>query len=191
VSPPYLLFVGLAQPRKNLEGVARVFARLAARREDLSLVLAGEDGYPEGVLQTLLVETGARDRVRCLGYTDAADLPALYSRAEALLFPSRDEGFGLPVLEAMACGCPVVSSDRGALPEVLGPGGLAFPVEATDDMEEALERLLSEPSARRAEVERGIERARAFTWARTARATLDAYVLAAASNQRAATASGA
>jgi glycosyltransferase involved in cell wall biosynthesis len=190
VARPYLLFVGLAQPRKNLEAVARVFARLAPRREDLSLVLAGEDGYPEGVLHGILVETGALDRVRLLGYTETADLPALYSRAEALLFPSRDEGFGFPVLEAMACGCPVVASDRGALPEVLGPGGLAFPVDAADEMEDALERLLSEEDARRAEVERGLSRAREFSWARTARATLRAYEEA-ASAQRAATASGA
>jgi alpha-1,3-rhamnosyl/mannosyltransferase len=175
VSPPYLLFVGLAQPRKNLEAVVRLYGRFAARLDDLSLVIAGDDGYPEGVLGALLEETGATERVRLLGYAGEDDLPALYSGAGALLFPSRDEGFGLPALEAMACGCPVVASDRGALPEVLGEGGLAFPVDALDDMEAALGRLLDDEPFRAAEVARGLARAREFPWSRTARLTLDAY----------------
>ncbi len=175
VRPPYVLFAGLAQPRKNLEAIARVFAGMAARREDLSLVLAGADGYPEGRLATILKETAATDRVRRLGYVGREDLPALYSSAACLLFPSRDEGFGLPALEAMACGCPVVASDRGALPEVVGAGGLTFPPDAIDDLEEAASRLLEDPDFRRAQVERGLAQAAGFPWSRTARLTLDAY----------------
>jgi alpha-1,3-rhamnosyl/mannosyltransferase len=175
VSPPYALFVGLAQPRKNLEAVANVFARLSARVDDLSLVLAGDDGYPEGRLATVLKGTGVASRIRLLGYTATEDLPALYSGARLLLFPSRDEGFGLPALEAMACGCPVVASDRGALPEVLGPGGLCFPPDAIDDLEGAASLLLDDGDARAAEVARGLARARGFTWARTAQTTLAAY----------------
>jgi alpha-1,3-rhamnosyl/mannosyltransferase len=175
VVPPYALFVGLAQPRKNLEAVATVFARMNARVDDLSLVLAGDDGYPEGRLATILKATGVAEKIRLLGYTDTADLPALYSGARVLLFPSRDEGFGLPALEAMACGCPVVASDRGALPEVLGPGGLCFGPDALDDLEDAAGRMLEDGDARDAEVARGLARAREFTWARTAEATLAAY----------------
>jgi glycosyltransferase involved in cell wall biosynthesis len=175
VRPPYLLFVGLAQPRKNLEAVATVFARLSARLEELTLVVAGGDGYPEGRLATIWKETGAPERVRHLGYVGSADLPALYSGAVALLFPSRDEGFGLPALEAMACGCPVVASDRGALPEVVGPGGLLFAPDDVDGLEEAAGRLLDDEAFRRGQAERGLERARGFTWAATARATLAAY----------------
>ena len=175
VKRPYVLFVGLIQPRKNLETVANVFARLAARVDDLSLVLAGEDRLPEGRLRAILETTGATERVVRLGYAPASDLPALYSGASLLLFPSRDEGFGLPALEAMACGCPVVASDRGALPEVLGEGGLVFPPDALDDMEDAASRLLDEPEFRAAQAARGLARAAEHTWARTARATLEAY----------------
>jgi glycosyltransferase involved in cell wall biosynthesis len=175
VRAPYFLFVGLAQPRKNLETIATVFGRVAARRDDLSLVVAGEDGYPEGRLDAILKETGATDRVRRVGYVDPADLPPLYSAASCLLFPSRDEGFGLPAIEAMACGCPVVASDAGALPEVVGTGGLLAPPDATDDLEEMATRMLDDEDARRAEVERGLRQAAQFTWERTARATLEAY----------------
>jgi alpha-1,3-rhamnosyl/mannosyltransferase len=175
VSPPYVLFVGLAQPRKNLEAVATIFARLAARDETLSLVLAGEDGYPPGRLGTVLKETGAVDRVRLLGYVAPEDLPALYAAAGCLLFPSRDEGFGLPVLEAMACGCPVVVSDRGALPETAGAGAPCFAPDAIDDLEDAASRLLDDPEFRAAQVARGLSHAAPFTWSRTARLTLDAY----------------
>jgi glycosyltransferase involved in cell wall biosynthesis len=179
VRPPYLLFVGLAQPRKNLEVVAAIFGRLSARIDDLTLVLAGDDGYPEGRLFAILKETGAVERVRRLGYVSPDDLPALYSAAAALVFPSRDEGFGLPVLEAMACGCPFVSSDRGSLPEVAGEGALCFPPDALDDHEDAVGRLLDDPEFRATQVERGLARAKEFPWSRTARATLAAYRAAA------------
>jgi alpha-1,3-rhamnosyl/mannosyltransferase len=175
VTPPYVLFVGLAQPRKNLEAVATVFARLEARVDDLSLVLAGDDGYPEGRLPAVLKGTGVAPKVRLLGYTASEDLPALYCGARLLLFPSRDEGFGLPAIEAMACGCPVVASDRGALPEVLGPGGLTAPPDALDELEAAAGLVLEDGDARAAEVARGLARAREFTWARTAETTLAAY----------------
>jgi glycosyltransferase involved in cell wall biosynthesis len=179
IRAPYLLFVGLAQPRKNLETIATVFGRIAARDDSLSLVLAGEDGYPEGRLDAILKETGATDRVHRIGYVDPADLPALYSAAACLLFPSRDEGFGLPVIEAMACGCPVVASDAGALREVVGEGGLVARPDATVELEEMVTRMLEDEDARRAQVERGRVHAAAFTWARTARATLEAYRAAA------------
>ena len=178
VKPPYVLFVGLAQPRKNLEAIATIFARLAARDSHLTLVLAGEDGYPEGRLPAILKETGALSRVRLLGYVDPADLPPLYAAAGCLLFPSRDEGFGLPALEAMASGCPVVASNAGALPEVIGEGGLVFPPSACDELEDAARGLLEDPDFRAHHVARGIERAKAFPWQRTARATLDAYAAA-------------
>ena len=154
VTAPYVLFVGLAQPRKNLEAVVNVFGRIAARDDRVTLVLAGPDGYPEGRFPALLKETGAVDRVRHLGYVPVGDLPAL---------------------EAMACGCPVVASTAGALPEVLGEGALCFRPDALDDLEEATSRMLDDPDARAAEVARGLARAATFSWEATARATLAAY----------------
>lgn len=175
VHPPYLLFVGLAQPRKNLEAVTEVFRRLSARRDDLRLVLAGPDGYPPGRLDQLVRATAADARVHLLGYVPATDLPALYAGATALLFPSHDEGFGLPALEAMACGCPAVVSTAGALPEVVGDDGLLAAPDAHDALEAHVARMLFDPEARRLEVARGLARAAAFTWDATARATLSAY----------------
>lgn len=175
VRPPYLLFVGLAQPRKNLEAVTEVFRRLAARHDDLRLVLAGPDGYPPGRLHQLVQATEAAARVRLLGYVPLTDLPALYAGAAALLFPSHDEGFGLPALEAMACGCPAVVSTAGALPEVVGDGGLVAAPDAHDALEDHVARMLDDAGARALEVARGRARAAAFTWDATATATLAAY----------------
>jgi len=187
VREPYVLFVGRTQPRKNVEAIVTVFARLAARDDDLSLVIAGPDGYPPGRLASLVKETGAVERVRLLGYTHDTDLPALYTKARVLLFPSRDEGFGLPVLEAMACGCPTVVSDRGALPEVAGPGAFAFGPDAFDDLEDGCRRLMEDEDVRRAEIARGTARAAEFGWSRAAATTLEAYRAAISASSSAAT----
>jgi glycosyltransferase involved in cell wall biosynthesis len=113
------------------------------------------------------------DRIHPLGYVDSTDLPTLYSGADAFCFPSLYEGFGLPLLEAMACGTPMVAANTSALPEVAGDAALLVDPKRPAEIGDALIRVLSDQSLRRDLVERGFVRSRSFTWERTARATID------------------
>ena len=180
-APPedgHLLFVGSLAPRKNLAGLLAAYARLAARRPDPpELVLAGgapTDGA-DGEWRSALDEPPLAGRVRRTGYVDAATLRSLYAGASALVLPSLDEGFGLPALEAMTLGVPVVASNRGALPEVVGEAGLL--VDPTDPaaLENALGRVLDEPELAARCAERGPVQARGFDWRRSARTLRAAY----------------
>ncbi|GMV37993.1 MAG: hypothetical protein AMXMBFR61_25010 [Fimbriimonadales bacterium] len=110
-----------------------------------------------------------------LGYVPDESLPALYSAADAFFFPSLYEGFGLPVLEAMACGCPVVCSDGGALPEVVGDAALVVPARDERAWTEAIGRVLGSPDWRAKLAEKGVERARMFSWRDTAERTVEVY----------------
>lgn len=173
---PYLLSVGGIEPRKNLPAVLSAFARLGP---DLRLVIAGAgvDWNPEGTgllreaLRSLPAET--RRRVVQTGYVSEGDKVALLSGAEALVYPSLYEGFGLPVLEAMACGTPVVTSDRSSLPEVAGEAALLVDPDDPEAIAVAVDRVLSEGRLREHLREAGLERAAGFTWEGTAQATAD------------------
>jgi glycosyltransferase involved in cell wall biosynthesis len=178
---PYVLFVGSEHPRKQL--VAVLHALAALRREprfaELRLVKVGAPGTAEAPfhapVRRALDELGLHDRVVLLGHVDDAELPALYAGAVALAFPSRYEGFGLPPLEAMACGCPVIVSDAGALPEIAGPAALTVPRGDPAALARALETLFTDPGARAALVERGRAHAAGYTWERAARALERVY----------------
>ncbi len=148
---PFLLHVGSSLTRKNRDGVLRIFHR-AKDRWDGQLVFAGAGLSDE--LQALVRELGLADRVTVLERPDTALLEALYQRAFALLFPSRFEGFGWPVVEAQACGCPVLCSDSSSLPEVAGAGALIRPVEDEAGFAEDL-LSLTDPAVRAALIERG------------------------------------
>jgi glycosyltransferase involved in cell wall biosynthesis len=176
---PYVLFLGVLEPKKNvevlLEAVARVRRTRAWGATELAIVGAAGWGPVPGRRAHALGLDGA---VRFIGAAPDADLPALYGGATAFAFPSLWEGFGLPVLEAMASGTPVVASNRGALPEVTA--GAALLVEpAPEPLAEALERLLTEPALRARLRAEGLARAAQFSWARTARETLSVYRAAA------------
>ncbi len=164
----FLLYVGTIQPRKNLIRVTRAFARLAADFPELTLVLAGGRGWQADALQAEAEAWGITSRVVRPGFVEDDDLPALLSAAEVLLFPSLFEGFGLPVLEAMACGTPVITSTTSSLPEVAGDA--AVMVEPTDEaqIEAAMRLLLTQPVLRAALRERGFAQAARFTWERGA-----------------------
>ena len=170
---PYLLFVGTLQPRKNLERLLRAFDRVAERVSGpLTLALAGGVGWHEVRLQRALASLRTPDRVRVLGYVPDTDLAALMSGALALAFPSLHEGFGLPVLEAMACGTPVLASATSSLPEVVGDTGLLVDPLDVEAIAGGLERLVRDADLRRNLAERGLARAAGFTWDRAARETL-------------------
>jgi glycosyltransferase involved in cell wall biosynthesis len=176
----YFLFVGEQSARKNVVRLVEAFAALRGRSSSLSLVLAGRPSFGHEAIAAAIARLGVDSGVVAPGFVAAADLPALYGGARALVFPSLDEGFGLPALEAMACGTPVVASSRGALPEVVGDAALLVRPESVDDLRNAMATLLEDATAAADLRARGFARAREFTWDRTAALTLDAYRRAAA-----------
>jgi glycosyltransferase involved in cell wall biosynthesis len=170
---PYVLFVGTVEPRKNLAGLTQAMALLAGRGVDLALV--GPDGWNEDLAAHIDVLHSAGVRVHRLGFQPPDALPAIYAGAAAFCFPSLREGFGMPVLEAMACGAPVVTSAGTATAEVVGDAGLLIAPTAPADIALALERILDDPALAADLRARGRERAATFTWERTAALTAAAY----------------
>ncbi len=172
---PFILTVGTMQPRKNHRRLVRAFARVAGGAR---LVIAGGRGWDYDAVLAEVERLGLRDRVIFTGFVDDADLPALYRAAVAFAYPSLYEGFGLPVLEAMACGLPVLAGNTSSLPEVVGPDGEAgllvdpLDVEAIAD---GLARLLDDTSLQAYLARNAIARAGAFTWAQAAELTWAVY----------------
>lgn len=173
VRRPYLLVVGVIEPRKNLPMLFRALRGLLAGGFSHQLVVAGSRGWLD---EPIVREAGqmAPD-VRLTGYVDEEDLPALYSAADLLAYPSLYEGFGLPALEAMACGTPVVASRAGALPEVVGDAGVLLDPLDVEGWVEALASLLRDEERRRELSRLGRERAAGLTWERAARQTVQVY----------------
>ncbi|NWF79961.1 MAG: glycosyltransferase family 4 protein [Chloroflexi bacterium] len=167
---PYFLYVGTIQPRKNLVRLIEAFARAAV--PGMLLALAGRRGWLSAPIERRAAELGLGERVRFLGYLPDTDLPALLGDATAFVFPSLYEGFGMPVLEAMACGAPVLTSSTSALPEVAGNAALLVDPHDTAAMADALGRLAADEALRAELRARGYARAALFTWERCARATL-------------------
>ena len=172
---PYLLCVGNVEPKKNLAATVEAFA-LAKELGGLphQLVLAGGKSWRADEVERA-IGVLAPDVVVRTGYVAPEDLPALYAGAEALLFWSLVEGFGLPALEAMACGTPVICSDRGALPEVVGEAAAIVPIGEPGRLAEAILGLLQDQARRKALVEEGRRRASRFTWRSHAEAVLRVY----------------
>ncbi len=180
---PYLLSVCTFEPRKNLAHVIRSFVALAAsgQAEGLRLVLAGGKGWMFDPILTELAGTASlRERIVTTGYVDDADLAPLYSGAVGFLYLSRYEGFGLPPLEAMQCGTPVVSSNTSSLPEVVGDAGVLLGPDDQDGLCQAMLDLSRDPTRRAAMAERSLERARRFSWEENVRQTVEVYRLAVA-----------
>jgi glycosyltransferase involved in cell wall biosynthesis len=171
---PYLLGLGTVEPRKDLPTLVRAFATVAAELPH-RLVLAGLAGWGAGALAAEVAASGVADRILLAGYVPEADKAALLTGADVFAYPSRYEGFGLPVLEAMACGTPVVTTTGGSLPEVAGD--VAVLVEPGDDeaLAAAIAKLAADPAARNDAAERGRARAASFTWERCADLTAAAY----------------
>lgn len=171
----YVLALGTVEPRKNMPLLVAAFDEVAAQRPGLGLVIAGPQGWGEQALTEALGRARHRGQVRRLGWVDAADRAHLLAGARALAYPSRYEGFGIPPLEAMAAGTPVVTSDQGTLVEVTADAALHVPVDAVEPLAEALATLDSD-EARRAElIEAGRRRAAHFTWGGIGRAMAELY----------------
>jgi len=171
----YLLFVGTIEPRKNLHRLLAAFETIHAEGLSDGLVIVGKRGWLCGDFFARLEKSPARDAVLFPGYVPDEDLPAVYAGAQGLVFPSLYEGFGLPVLEAMACGTPVVTSNASSIPEVAGDAALYFDPADVEAMVEAVRRLLCDAQLQRSMRTRGLTRAADFSWEVAATATRAVY----------------
>ena len=170
----YLFYVGDMRPYKNLERSLEAFARLNLK--DLRFVVAGKKDprfYPQ--LQRKVDQLSLGEKVVFMGYASGEDLPSLYSEAQALVFPSLYEGFGLPPLEAMACGCPVVASNAASLPEVCGEAAHYVDPNNVDSIAGGIYKVVTDQNLRNTLIQRGLERAKLFSWEKAAKRVLDIF----------------
>ncbi len=171
-----MLFVGTVEPRKNVPTLLSAFQQVLDHyHPEVDLVLAGSPGWLTDEVYALANRLGLTGRVHFLGRVSDEELVWLYNGARLLVLPSFYEGFGLPPLEAMACGCPVVVSNVSSLPEVVGDAGLLVDPQDADALAVAIWRLLSDAALREEMVAKGLKRAACFSWTRAARETLELY----------------
>ncbi|MBP8132244.1 MAG: glycosyltransferase family 4 protein [Candidatus Hydrogenedentes bacterium] len=172
---PYILFVGVIEPRKNVTGLLEAFARIRGKIPH-RLVLVGREGWQREPVPAIAERLGIGDRITRLGYVPShAALAAFYAAADVFVLPSFHEGFGLPVLEAMACGCPVVTTPRAALPEAGGDAARYADPESPEAMATAIAEVLQDTALRERMVAAGHAQAARFSWKETARRTLAVY----------------
>lgn len=176
LSRPYALFVGQIKARKNVLRILEAFHCVRqAGFPELALVLAGRRSWTSEGIDDCIDRFELRRHVFEIGHVDLHDLPAVYSASEMLVFPSLWEGFGIPVIEAMACATPVITSNLSALPEVVGNAALLIDPYSVDEIAGAMLRVLTDSEMGENLRVRGLERAKQFTWERSARDTLKAY----------------
>jgi len=171
---PYIITVGTVQPRKNYSRLVKAVAQLRTRH-DIHLVVVGGRGWLEDEFYATIRDAKMTDYVHLTGFVADEDLPALYTGAIAMAFPSLYEGFGIPILEAMACGVPVVSSNSSSLPEVAENAALLIDPYSIDEVLEALERVITDHSVRNMLIQRGFEQAKKFSWDTSASQLLQLY----------------
>jgi glycosyltransferase involved in cell wall biosynthesis len=170
----FILFVGHLYPQKNFSVLARAFARIA-KEIPHDLVVAGRPRWKYQDDLQLIERLGLSRRLHLLHMVPHHDLPALYNQAACLVYPSLYESFGLVQLEAMACGCPVLGANSGAIPEIADDAAVLFDPHNPEELADALRAILRDPDLRRQYVEKGLRRARAFTWEQSARQTLQVF----------------
>ena len=171
----YILAVGTIEPRKNIQGLLKACKILFDKQSDIDLVLCGSKGWKCDELVNEIMGGDLSKRIRWTGYVDQAELPALYSGARVFVYPSLYEGFGLPCLEAMAAGVPVVCSGTTSVPEVVGETAIKVEPENPESIAEGIHRVLSDQTLAVELVQQAKTRATQFTWQNTARQTLQIY----------------
>jgi len=179
VRPPFIAFVGTLEPRKDVPNLVTAFAHIAAAHPDVRLVLAGGDGWGATAVRDAIAGSGVATRVLRLGYVPAAAVPALLRHAEIVCYPARVEGFGLPALEALACGAALVTTKGTAMEDVAGDAAVLVPPGDPDALAAALDTLLSDPAERDRRRTLGPAVAAQFTWTASAAAHADVYQQAA------------
>lgn len=170
INKEYILFVGTLQPRKNIERLVEAFSML--KNKDLDLVIVGKKGWLYEEILNSPKKYEVSNRVKFLDFVENEDLPSLYSNALCFVLPSLYEGFGLPVLEAMKYGCPVVISNVSSLPEAGGDAAVYFDPENIKDIQEKIEKVISSKSLREEMVKKGYNQVKKFSWEKTAKETL-------------------
>lgn len=173
--PPYVAFLGTLEPRKDVPTLVRAFDHLARAHPDLTLVLAGARGWGVEAVERAVAAAAHGDRVRLLGYVADDDMPALLRGAAAVAYPSLEEGFGLPVLEALACGAPVVTTSGTVMEEVAGGAALLAPPGDADGLAAALEAAVAAGPGAGERRRRGLEVAARHTWEASAAAHVEVY----------------
>jgi len=176
IQTPYILSIGTLQPRKNYPALIRAFYQLVEHSHiPHTLVIGGEKGWLYQDIFDTVEELGLQERVRFVGHVPDAHLPALYRCADVFAFPSLYEGFGIPLLEAMGCGTPVVTANTSSLPEIAGDACLLVDPHNTDELANALLRALSDSALRATLRDRGLQRVKLFSWEEAARTLLAVY----------------
>jgi len=169
----YLLFVSSLEPRKNIDLLIEALEKTAVT--DISLVLVGWQGWGEKNWLEKINGKEFRGRIHLVGHVPDDDLKAIYNGATALVYPSLYEGFGLPIVEAMACGCPVICSNAASMPEVAGDAAILIDPQRSDELAHAIDTLVHGTDLRNSLVAKGFKQALTFTWDDTARKTLEVY----------------
>jgi glycosyltransferase involved in cell wall biosynthesis len=170
-----ILYVGLVEPRKNLPGLIDVFEKLVQGGTDHDLVVVGRRGWSSEAVWSQVEALGLNQRVHFTGYVDRQELPLVYNLASIFVYPTRYEGFGLPVLEALACGVPVITTNASSLPEIAGDAAILVPPDDGQALHDSMRMLLDDPELRSDLSSQGLERAKEFTWEHTALRTLQVY----------------
>lgn len=176
IKKDFILYVGSLFLFRNIPALLKAFSVLVHEKGvDVNLVLVGRQFWQQFDLRELIDKLDIQEHVIYLGYAPYNDLPLLYNAAEAFVYPSLYEGFGIPPLEAMACGTPVITSNIASLPEVVGDAGILINPYSIDSLVEGLYRVLIDKDLQKELRRKGIERSKLFTWDKTAQATLEAY----------------
>jgi glycosyltransferase involved in cell wall biosynthesis len=171
----FILYLGTIEPRKNLPLLVRAYRLLVDNGTHLKLILVGKYGWMYQEVFNLVRELSLEDMVQFTGYIPQVELPLIYNLASLFVYPTIYEGFGLPVLEAMACGLPVITSDIASLPEIVGEAGILVPTGDLDALFDAMKRVTHDKELREKLTIQGLLRARDFSWERTAQLTLQVY----------------
>ena len=178
IAAPFVAFAATIEPRKDVPNLIHAFAQVAGRHPKLKLVIAGRDGWGTEAVRDAAAQSGVTTRILRVGWMDDAVLPAFFRRAEVVAYPSLEEGFGLPALEALACGAALVTTTGSAMEDVVGDAAALVPPRDTDALAAAIARLCDDPEQRARLRTAGPRRARGFTWSASVDRHLAAYDLA-------------